>query len=227
GVLARADQRALHRIDGHERRLRKHDPAASKEDQRVGGPEIHAEVVADRGAQPTRSGELAGGGESIPVVLHIVLGLGKWGAIIGPAARGSWDFRRSTPVPPPVLHTASMRPPETSGRRRRRVRARARRRGLLVFLVLLVGVVGGAGAAKPESKPDTGDLGKGSQPNGHHTPTPEPSASNGYHFVKSLSGLLLPNQTPTTPGPDALPEDVPIKHVVFMIKENRTFNNYF
>jgi phospholipase C len=29
------------------------------------------------------------------------------------------------------------------------------------------------------------------------------------------------------PGPHALPAHVPIKHVVFMVKENRTFNEYF
>jgi phospholipase C len=120
-----------------------------------------------------------------------------------------------------------MRPSKTSGRRRRRVRARARRRGLLVFLVLLAGVVAVAVAAKPKSTPVPGDVAKGAQSPGHQTPSPEPSPNNGYHFVKSLSGLLLPNQSATAPGPYALPEHVPIKHVVFMIKENRTFNNYF
>src|SRR5207247_5188486 len=74
---------------------------------------------------------------------------------------------------------------------------------------------------------EAGNLSKGDRAHSRHTPSPEPSASNGYHFVKSLNGLLLPNQSGTAPGPYALPERVPIKHVVFMIKENRTFNNYF
>ena len=33
--------------------------------------------------------------------------------------------------------------------------------------------------------------------------------------------------TPTSSPSGTLPEDVPIKHVIFIVKENRTFNNYF
>ena len=121
-----------------------------------------------------------------------------------------------------------MDPSGTRGARARRERARARRRGLLAFLALLVAVVVVAVAAKPASKSNDSNRASGTPgPHHHGTASPRPTANNGYRFVKSLNGLLLPSQSASGPGPYALPAKVPIKHVVFMVKENRTFNEYF
>jgi phospholipase C len=95
------------------------------------------------------------------------------------------------------------------------------------FVALLVAVVVVAVAAKPatrrdETRPPANPL------RNHQGATSSDSASGGgSQASSSLSGLLLPGQSPTAPGPFALPPNTPIKHVVFMVKENRTFNEYF
>lgn len=94
--------------------------------------------------------------------------------------------------------------PVPRGRRRLTRQQVARRRGFVAFL-LVVGLVivwqawpsGGGGNGSANGGKPTG-----SPAHGHGTGSPTPSSS------------IVPGQSP-------------IKHVVFIVKENRTFNNYF
>jgi phospholipase C len=77
---------------------------------------------------------------------------------------------------------------------------RRRRRSLLLLVLILVGTFGGRAIFSGDEEEATPGLQPGPQAGG--APTPEPSAGE-------------------------TPIDIPIKHVVFIIKENRTFDNYF
>src|SRR5438445_3620029 len=74
-------------------------------------------------------------------------------------------------------------------------RSAARRRGLLVFVAILVAMLAVAVAARP----NTGVSGAAGGPSAH--------------------------PSPTNTGP--FPANIPLKHIVFIVKENRTFDNYF
>jgi phospholipase C len=43
----------------------------------------------------------------------------------------------------------------------------------------------------------------------------------------AAAGSPSPGGAEPTPGTEEAPEEIPIKHIVFIIKENRTFDNYF
>jgi phospholipase C len=43
----------------------------------------------------------------------------------------------------------------------------------------------------------------------------------------AAAGSPSPGGAEPTPGAEEAPEEIPIKHIVFIIKENRTFDNYF
>jgi phospholipase C len=94
--------------------------------------------------------------------------------------------------------------PRNEPRARRRAARRRmvmrRRRSLLLLVLILIGVFGGRAILSGEQEEPTRGLQPGAQAGG----PPSPEAS---------------------PGED--PVDIPIKHVVFIIKENRTFDNYF
>jgi phospholipase C len=81
---------------------------------------------------------------------------------------------------------------------------RRRRRSVAALLVVALAGIVAFRATRPDEATPTG---AGTQPRGG----PPQAAGNG------------PSPTPT---PDE-PERIPIKHVVFIIKENRTFDNYF
>jgi phospholipase C len=53
-------------------------------------------------------------------------------------------------------------------------------------------------------------------------PTARPPSSS-----PSASGEPTPSPSPSPTATEAAPEEMPIEHVVFIIKENRTFDNYF
>jgi phospholipase C len=95
------------------------------------------------------------------------------------------------------------------------------------FVALLVAIVAVAVAAKPASRTQRDRPATALAGDRHGGASPLPPTRNGSQFARSLNGLLGPNQSATAPGPYSLPAHVPIKHVVFMVKENRTFNEYF
>jgi phospholipase C len=102
--------------------------------------------------------------------------------------------------------------PRGSRRRSRRQQQVKRRRGFVV--VLAIALLAVAGLAFARSGGFGNDL-AGSSPDGTSSvPTP---GGTGAGSGPSPSG------TPSA----GVPEDPPIEHVVFVIKENRTFNNYF
>src|SRR5437867_12332815 len=82
-------------------------------------------------------------------------------------------------------------------------RAQAQRRGFLAFLGILVVLIVVAWVARPGARTDHVQA----QTAGH----------SGKHGAKTGG---------TASSGESLPADSPIKHVVFMVKENRTFNNY-
>jgi phospholipase C len=92
--------------------------------------------------------------------------------------------------------------PEYRARRRaaRRRMVRRRRRSLFLLVLVLLGVLGGRAVLGGDEEPAEQSLQPGPIAGG----APSPQAS---------------------PGED--PADIPIKHVVFIVKENRTFDNYF
>ncbi len=100
--------------------------------------------------------------------------------------------------------------PVPRGRSRDLRRRAARRRGFLAFL-LAIGVVI-VWLAWPSGGEDS---------RGRTEPTAGPGANGGT----GDGGSPSPGSSPS-PSP-ALPLDLPIEHVVFVVKENRTFNNYF
>jgi phospholipase C len=92
---------------------------------------------------------------------------------------------------------------------RRRAR---RRRGFAVFLVLVVGfiaVLAWATAGEQE----------GDRAGGTTAPTGPTATGGGNGETGSPDG--------EGEGPVIVPGETPIEHVVFIVKENRTFNNYF
>jgi phospholipase C len=86
-------------------------------------------------------------------------------------------------------------------------RARAQRRGFAAFVAILVLLIAVAWIARPGSRTD------------HVQANPVTSQGPGGNGSGQSTG--------SGGGKYQLPADVPIKHVVFMVKENRTFNNYF
>src|SRR5437899_3195117 len=96
--------------------------------------------------------------------------------------------------------------------RRTSRRAQAQRRGFAAFLAILIVLVVVAWVTRPGSSTKASPAHPaGARTGGVHTPTGGPSAAPGDHPAAGTS----------------LPSNVPIKHVVFMVKENRTFNEYF
>ena len=85
-----------------------------------------------------------------------------------------------------------------------------KRRGYLVFLAVLVALVAVVWVVRPESTAKHAGNASGPQAAGRNP--------NG-------GGVLSPS--PSGDAANPLPADIPIKHVVFMVKENRTCNNYF
>ena len=95
------------------------------------------------------------------------------------------------------------------GRLRFSKRRSARRRGFAAFLGVLVIVVAALGWAATRGR--TGAAGS----TGGSTPPTELSGGSGTSGGSTGgAGTIVPGETP-------------IKHVVFIVKENRTFNNYF
>jgi len=90
-------------------------------------------------------------------------------------------------------------------------RRAARRRGFAVFLgvlVIAIAALGWASTLGEEERAATG-------PSGGTSPT---TGSNGGSGASGASG---------NGGGTIVPGQTPIEHVVFIVKENRTFNNYF
>src|SRR4029450_2997680 len=89
-------------------------------------------------------------------------------------------------------------------------RRAARRRGFAVFLgvvVVAIAALGWASTRGDEDAVSTGPSGGTSAPGSHGGTGPSGSSGNS-------DGTIVPGETP-------------IEHVVFIVKENRTFNNYF
>src|SRR4029453_5906958 len=90
-------------------------------------------------------------------------------------------------------------------------RRAARRRGFAVFLgvlVIAIAALGWASTLGEEERAATG-------PSGGTSPTTRSNGGTGASRVSGNGGgTIVPGQTP-------------IEHVVFIVKENRTFNNYF
>src|SRR5213082_485771 len=98
------------------------------------------------------------------------------------------------------------RPPRDD--RSRGGRTRARRNGFVAFALILVVLIVVAWVERPGTRIDdsvTAGVVRG------------PAVTGGEPAVRSSD----------TAGRFSLPAHVPIKHVVFMVKENRTFNEYF
>ena len=92
---------------------------------------------------------------------------------------------------------------------RRRV---ARRRGFAFFLGVLVIAIAALGWASTRGGEDQASTG----PSGGTSPTTGPTGGTGNGGSPSPGG-----------GGTIVPGETPIEHVVFIVKENRTFNNYF
>src|SRR5215218_9796854 len=103
------------------------------------------------------------------------------------------------------------RVPVPRGRRRFDRRRAARRRGLAVFLGVLVVAIAALGWASTRG----GEEGASTGPSGG---TSQATGSNGGTGAGGPSG---------NGGGAIVPGETPIEHVVFIVKENRTFNNYF
>jgi phospholipase C len=101
-------------------------------------------------------------------------------------------------------------------RRRLRLdrRRAARRRGFALFLV--VAIVAIAALAWAMNRDGGGDRAGGETSPTGPGPTGETSA-----------GATGPTATGDGSGPTIVPGETPIEHVVFIVKENRSFNNYF
>ena len=84
------------------------------------------------------------------------------------------------------------------------------KRALVVLSVVLVGLSGACQMFASDDQSDTSPGGSGAQ--GQPGDSESPSESPG-------SGIDL--------GEAELPEDHPIKHIVYIVKENRTYDNYF
>ncbi len=88
-------------------------------------------------------------------------------------------------------------------------RRAARRRGFAAFLGALVLVIGALAWASTRGGDDRA------------TPTPTGETSS-----RTTGGTAGPSASPTPSG-TIVPGETPIEHVVFIIKENRSFDNYF
>jgi phospholipase C len=93
-------------------------------------------------------------------------------------------------------------------------RRAARRRGFAVFLV--VAIVAIAALAWAMNRGDGGDRAGGETPTTGPGPTGE-TTGGGTGGTGGTGGS----------GPTIVPGETPIEHVVFIVKENRSFNNYF
>jgi phospholipase C len=103
------------------------------------------------------------------------------------------------------------RVPIRRGRRRFDRRRAARRRGLALFLgavVVAIAALGWASSRGDEDEASTGPSGG----------TPPATGSTGGTGADGSQG---------DGGGTIVPGETPIEHVVFIVKENRTFNNYF
>ena len=103
------------------------------------------------------------------------------------------------------------RVPIPRSRRRLQRRRAARRRGFAAFLglvVVVIAVMAWAGG-------------------GRRRVEPEPAA-HGLHPGRDQGRPVRePARRVRATGPQIVPGETPIEHVVFIVKENRTFNNYF
>jgi phospholipase C len=94
-------------------------------------------------------------------------------------------------------------------------RRAARRRGFLAFLLVVAVVAGALAWARSGGDAEVAATGT-------------PSPSGGKHGGGSGDGGDGGDGGSGTPSPGAIvPGENPIEHVVFIVKENRTFNNYF
>jgi phospholipase C len=102
--------------------------------------------------------------------------------------------------------------PIPRGRRRRSRREQqvARRRGFFLFVVIGILAVSGLALARSGGLPN--DLG---------------TAPSGATTTSTPTGTGGDGGSPASSPSAGIPEEPPIEHVVFVIKENRTFNNYF
>jgi phospholipase C len=91
-------------------------------------------------------------------------------------------------------------------------RRSARRRGFAAFLGSLVVVIAALGWASTRD----GGEGRATGPTRPGTSSPSPGGG------ETGSGT-----SPSPSGSTIVPGETPIEHVVFIVKENRTFNNYF
>ena len=90
-------------------------------------------------------------------------------------------------------------------------RRAARRRGFAAFLAAVVLVIAAIGWASTRD----GDERAATGPSGATSPAPGASGGTGNGASPSPGGVTI------------VPGETPIEHVVFIVKENRTFNNYF
>src|SRR5918995_3952748 len=90
-------------------------------------------------------------------------------------------------------------------------RRAARRRGFVVFLGAVVVAIAALGWVSIRGGEDEASTG----PSARTSPT---TGSNGATGASGSSG---------SGGGTIVPGETPIEHVVFIVKENRTFNNYF
>ncbi len=106
------------------------------------------------------------------------------------------------------------RPPIPRGRERFARRRAARRRGFVVFVAIVAIVTGALAWASSngddDDRAETGPTGAQTGPGGQTGPTGGTGASPS-----------------PDPGSTIVPGETPIEHVVFIVKENRSFNNYF
>ena len=103
------------------------------------------------------------------------------------------------------------RVPIPRGRQRFDRRRAARLRGLAVFIGVVVVAIAALGWASTRGGKDEASTG----PSGATSPA---TGSNGGTGAGGSSG---------NGGETVVPGETPIEHVVFIVKENRTFNNYF
>ncbi|MGH2813110.1 MAG: phospholipase C [Actinomycetota bacterium] len=85
-----------------------------------------------------------------------------------------------------------------------------RRRSVLALMLLIVVSLGAWAMARPDEPPAPDPAGGPTPPDGSAAPTDDPEDGE-----------------PEESGELTLPKDHPIKHIVFIVKENRTFDNYF
>src|SRR5215207_3904270 len=102
------------------------------------------------------------------------------------------------------------RVPIPRARRRFDRRRAARRRGLAVFLGAVVVAIAAFGWASSRGDEDEASTG----PSGETPPATGSTGGTGADGSPGDGGTIVPGETP-------------IEHVVFIVKENRTFNNYF